>query len=79
MRAGGRSRPGQGSNLGHSAPGLRWYVLGNRVSERQWLDVLGVLKVQGDSIDREYLTRWARLLDLDELLEEALSQAFDTE
>jgi len=58
---------------------LRWYVLGNRVSERQWLDVLGVLKVQGDSIDREYLTRWARLLDLDELLEEALSQAFDTE
>ncbi len=28
---------------------LLWYEKGNRVSERQWLDVLGVIKVQGNS------------------------------
>jgi hypothetical protein len=26
---------------------LEWYRLGNEVSERQWYDVLGVLKVRG--------------------------------
>lgn len=34
---------------------LQWYKMGNEVSERQWLDVLGVIKVQGDSLDKEYL------------------------
>jgi len=35
---------------------LKWYEKGNRVSERQWLDVLGVIKVQGNSLDKDYLT-----------------------
>lgn len=51
---------------------LVWYQLGNRVSERQWGDVLGVLKVQGELLDREYLERWARVLGVSDVLDEAL-------
>jgi hypothetical protein len=34
---------------------LQWYEMGGRVSERQWFDVTGVLKVQGDLLDKKYL------------------------
>jgi hypothetical protein len=50
---------------------LIWYKLGDQVSDRQWGDVVGVLKVQGDSLDREYLELWARLLDVSDLLSRA--------
>jgi hypothetical protein len=36
---------------------LLWYRLGNDVSDRQWGDIVGVLRVQADSLDREYLDR----------------------
>lgn len=45
-----------------------WYKLGNQVSDRQWGDILGVLKVQGDSLDHTYLDHWAPLLDVMDLL-----------
>ena len=48
---------------------LEWYKAGNQVSERQWLDVLGVIKVQGDSLDLDYLKHWAKELDVLDLLE----------
>jgi hypothetical protein len=47
---------------------LIWYKLGNQVSDRQWGDVLGVLKVQGEALDHEYLDHWAPLLDVSDLL-----------
>lgn len=50
---------------------LRWYELGNRSSERQWNDVIGVLKVRRDSLDREYLNEQARRLGVGELLNRA--------
>ena len=53
---------------------LRWYELGNHVSERQWLDVLGVLKLQ-ESLEVEYMRLWADRLGLSELLELALQEA----
>ena len=53
---------------------LGWYRLGNQVSERQWSDILGVLKVQGERIDQEYLRDWAAKLNLSELLARAITQ-----
>ncbi|HYO50272.1 MAG TPA: hypothetical protein VEW94_10515 [Chloroflexia bacterium] len=54
---------------------LVWYKMGGKVSERQWLDVLGVLKVQGTSLDTEYMQEWARHLDVDDLLPQARNEA----
>jgi hypothetical protein len=44
-------------------------------SEKQWRDVLGVLKVQGDALDFAYLNHWAAPLDLTELLQRAIPAA----
>lgn len=54
---------------------LRWYQLGNRVSDRQWQDLLGVLRVQRGRLDREYLEWGAGHLRVEELLAEALAAA----
>jgi hypothetical protein len=54
---------------------LRWYREGGAVSDRQWNDVLGVLKVQGPTLDRAYLREWARELKLADLLDRALDDA----
>ena len=54
---------------------LEWYRKGDEVSERQWLDVQGVLKVQGDRLDRKYLRHWAAELNVTDLLERALDEA----
>jgi len=47
---------------------LQWYQIGSGVSEQQWKDVLGVLKVQDDKMDSEYLRYWASRLNLSDLL-----------
>ena len=54
---------------------LKWYEMGKRISERQWLDVLGVIKVQGNSLDQEYLKKWANKLDVYGLLGEAFKDS----
>lgn len=54
---------------------LAWYRLGQGISDCQWKDILGVLKVQGHSIDRQYLLRWAPELRLVDLLEKAFNDA----
>jgi len=53
---------------------LEWYRKGGYVSDRQWSDVLGVLRVRGPNLDRKYLERWAGQLELSDLLERALAQ-----
>jgi hypothetical protein len=53
---------------------LRWYEMGGRISDRQWRDVLGVLKVQGANLDLAYLERAATVLGLSELLARAQSE-----
>ena len=49
--------------------------VGNQISDRQWRDVLGVLKVQSDRLDLNYLNYWAATLKLAELLTQALQQS----
>jgi hypothetical protein len=56
---------------------LEWFRSGGGVSERHWTDVLGVIRVQSDALDREYLAKWAAALGLAELLERALREADD--
>ncbi len=54
---------------------LKWYRLGGGVSDRQWGDVLGVLKVRGRRLDRAYLAHWAAELGIEDLLDKALDEA----
>ena len=54
---------------------LQWYREGGGVSDRQWNDVLGVLKVQGPSLDRACLREWAGELKHTELLGRAIDDA----
>jgi hypothetical protein len=54
---------------------LDWYRQGNCVSERQWNDVLGVLKVQQSALDKEYIRQWSATLGLTDLLVRAMADA----
>lgn len=54
---------------------LEWYKRGNQVSDRQWRDVLGVLRVQHGQLERAYLRQMAQELDVLDLLERALAEA----
>ncbi len=48
---------------------------GSGVSERQWLDILGILRVQGATLDKAYLLEKAEELGVVHLLHRALAQA----
>ena len=54
---------------------LQWYHAGGRISEQQWKDVLGVLKVQSDRLDLKYLKYWASILNLSDLLNRSFANA----
>ncbi|MEA3309521.1 MAG: hypothetical protein U9Q70_08435 [Chloroflexota bacterium] len=54
---------------------LDWYRLSGEMSRRQWKDVLGVLKVQGQLLDITYLEQCAAKLELADLLERAFVEA----
>jgi len=50
---------------------LDWYRSSGHGSERQWRDVVGILRVHGDAMDIGYLDETARELDLRPLLDDA--------
>ncbi len=54
---------------------LKWFRAGGCVSEQQWRDIQGILKVQEQSLDRKYLLGWAEQLTLDELLKKSFQEA----
>jgi len=54
---------------------LEWYRMGGEVSDRQWRDILGVLKTRSGELDLDYLHKWAKELKVSDLLERALKQA----
>jgi predicted nucleotidyltransferase len=53
---------------------LVWYRKGHEISDRQWADVLGIIRLQGDRLDRMYLEDWAEQLGLGELLNRAFDE-----
>jgi|CXWL01.1.fsa_nt_gi hypothetical protein len=54
---------------------LRWFRMGDGVSDRQWRDVVSVLEVNRGRLDSVYLERWAAWLGVDDLLREAMAEA----
>jgi len=54
---------------------LDWYRQGGETSDRQWNDILGVLKVQAERLDRNYLDHWATDLLVADLLRKAIDDA----
>jgi hypothetical protein len=53
---------------------LEWFRLGGEISDKQWSDILGVIQVQGDRLDRSYLQKWAQELGVADLLARAEQQ-----
>ena len=53
---------------------LVWYRQGGEQSERQWNDVRGIRSVQGNRLDRAYMSKWASHLNVDDLLDRLLSE-----
>jgi len=54
---------------------LEWYRMGGEVSERQWRDILGVLKTRAGEFDLDYLRKWAIELKVADLLNRALKES----
>ena len=54
---------------------LRWYRAGAEVSDRQWRDIIAIVRVQGPLLDRDYLAANAPVLDVADLLARALADA----
>ena len=53
---------------------LEWFKMGGEVSERQWRDIIGVLKVQGNNLEMEYLQKWINHLNLSDLWKRLLDE-----
>lgn len=54
---------------------LTWYIARGGTSEKQWNDILGVLKIQKNTLDMNYLLNWAEKLSVKSELEKALTDA----
>jgi hypothetical protein len=51
------------------------YAVSGEVSDRQWRDILGVLKTREGELDLDYMRKWAGELKVGDLLERALADA----
>jgi hypothetical protein len=54
---------------------LEWYRLGGEISDRQWNDILGVMKTQGNRLDAAYLDHWSAEIGVRDLLDRVRQQA----
>lgn len=73
--------PGLGRSLYLASPEdivlhkLLWYADAGGVSDRQWYDLQGVLRLQGRKLDLDYLQGWADRLGVADLLGRAFREA----
>lgn len=54
---------------------LLWFRAGGQVSDKQWRDIVSILRVTGEQIDRSYLSQWAHSLRCEALLSRAQEEA----
>lgn len=54
---------------------LLWFTMTNNESQKQWRDILGVMKLQGETLDFGYLWQWADTIGVAEFLQKALTEA----
>jgi hypothetical protein len=54
---------------------VMWFRSGGEQSDRQWRDVVGILKVRRGGLDLGYLRKWGREEEILDLLERALREA----
>lgn len=54
---------------------LEWYSLGGKSSERQWADILGVIRLNEGQLDTALMCHSAAELGVVDLLEQALTEA----
>ncbi len=55
-----------------------WFRMGGERSERQWRDIVGILRVSSELIDREYLMRSATQAGVADLLTQAVNDMGST-
>lgn len=55
---------------------LRWFRKGGERSDRQWRDIIGIIRTQGERLDRAYLAANAPALEVEQLLNRALLDAW---
>lgn len=53
---------------------LEWYRLGGELSDQQWRDILGVLLIKQDQLDRDYMQKMADQMNTTDLLERAFQE-----
>lgn len=54
---------------------LLWFRDGGEVSDRQWRDILGVLRAQRGNLDEAYLQQWGKSLGVYALLDRARAES----
>lgn len=54
---------------------LEWYRMGGEASDRQWRDIMGILKTRAGELDLDYLHKWAMELKVSDLLERILKES----
>ena len=54
---------------------LRWYRSGHGISDRQWRDIIAIVRTQGPLLDREYVRRNAPALSVEAEFDRALQEA----
>lgn len=54
---------------------LRWYRKGGGISDRQWRDILAIIRTQREDLDRSYLAANAPVLNVEADLSRAIREA----